>query len=1057
MKKILQTFLLFLFLIASSVYAQTRTVTGVVTGKDDGQPIPGVSVLIKGTGTGTQTDASGKFSLSAPASSTLVFSFIGYQSLSVQANGNLNILLISNQKALNEVVVVGYGSLQRKDITGAQSTIKPSSFTDQPVASFDQALAGRATGVQVTQSNGILGAAPRIRIRGTSSISNGSDPLYVVDGVPVVNGNNSSYASYNPLGDINPNDIQSVDVLKDGAATAIYGSRASGGVILITTKKGVLGKPRMSYDSWFASAQVSKRFSLLNADQFITIANEKLFAAATTANQISGAYKQAFPTLDANGNPINTNWQNLVFDNSAFQQNQAFSVSAATEQTNYYFSLGFADLQGIITPNKQRKYQFRGKVEQKAFNNHLTVGVNTGVSYSRNTGLNSGTNSLSGNVGNAIRALPNVGAFTNNGSYNLSADNARLGKGLNTKEIDDNYTNIKYVIDHNIFSNQTIALNGDAFANIKIIEGLNAKTTIGTNGTFGEDYQYLDPIHGDGGGATKGSETQQYIPYFRYNWINTLSYDKTIDDHTINAVVGLEYQKSRYRSFFASGSQISSTFFGGQNIISNSLSQPTFSIGGGVSEQAYQSYFGRVNYSFKDRYLLSATFRNDKISSLPVGNQNAKLPGGSIGWRISKESFFENAKALSFISDLKFRGSYAKVGNTDIGNYPFAGTFGAAIYGAQSGLAYTQVGNSALLFETSKKFDVGMDLGLLNNRITVTADYFKDNKDNLILAAPTATSLGVPGNSINQNIGNMVNKGFEFSVNSLNIQNKNFSWSTDFNITFVKNKITALANNNSDIINTYNINRVGQSIGAIYGYDYRGVNPANGNPLYAKADGTLIQGNLANQTYYIYDVNNPNALTTATTLSATTDKKILGQGNPTYFGGLNNTVRYKNIDFSAFFTFSGGNKIMNVTRQESLLNQKFLNGGTELLQRWTTPGQITNVPRLYYGRDAFVNTTSAASSRFVEDGKFIRAQTMNIGYTLPKAFLNKFSITRIRVYAEIQNAFVITHYTGLDPELNLTPSGTTSAINNTANSTPGVDYNTNPRARTYTLGLNVGF
>jgi TonB-linked SusC/RagA family outer membrane protein len=1048
MKKTLHYFLWVLLFIGTQAYSQNRTITGTVTGKDDGLPIPGVSVVIKGTNRGTQTNNAGKFSVSVPAGASLTFTFVGYQGLSLPAKENMNVALLSDQKSLNEVVVVGYGTLQRKNVTGAQTSLKGNAFVDQPIASLDQALAGKATGVQVTQSSGILGSAPRIRIRGTSSISNGSDPLYVVDGVPIVNGNNSSYASYNPLGDINPNDVASVEVLKDGAATAIYGSRASGGVILITTKKGTVGKPKMAYDAWFATAQPSKRFDLLNADQFITIANEKLFNAATQANQTSGAYKQAFAGKDANGNPINTNWQDLVFNNSAFQQNHSFSVSGANEQTNYYFSLGYANLDGIIKPNSQKKYQFRGKVEQKAFNNHLTVGINNGVSYTYNYGLNSGTNSLSGNVGNAIRAFPNVGAFNNDGTYNLSADNARLGKGSNTKEIDDNYTNIKYVIDHNIFRNQNLALNGDAFANIKIIEGLNAKTQIGINGTFGEDYQYLDPLHGDGGGATKGSETQQYLPYFRYNWINTLSYDKAIGDHNISAVAGLEYQHSRYRSFYASGSQISSTFFGGENIISNSLTQSTFGIGGGVAEQAYQSYFGRVNYSYKDRYLASATFRNDKISSLPAGNQNAKLPGGSIGWRISKESFFEGSKALSFISDLKLRGSYAKVGNTDIGNYPFAGTFAAAVYGVQSALLYNQVGNNSLLFETSKKLDIGLDMGFLKNRISVTADYFKDNKDNLILAAPTATSLGLPNNSINQNVGSMVNKGFELAITSLNIQSKDFSWNTDFNITFVKNKVTALSNNNSDIIGTYNVVRVGQSIGALYGYDYRGVNAANGNPLYAKANGTIIQGNIANQTYYVYDPANPTALTTQSSLSATADKKILGNGNPTYFGGLNNTFRYKDFDFSAFFTFSGGNKVMNVTRQESLLNQKFMNGGTELLDRWTTPGQITNVPKLYYGRDAFTNTTSAASSRFVEDGKFIRAQNLSLGYTLPKTLTNKLSLTRVRVYAEVQNAFVITDYKGLDPELN------TSV---TTNQNPGVDYNTNPRARTYLLGINVGF
>ncbi|RZL61853.1 MAG: SusC/RagA family TonB-linked outer membrane protein, partial [Pedobacter sp.] len=751
---------------------------------------------------------------------------------------------------------------------------------------------------------------------------------------------------------------------------------------------------------------------------------------------------QAVLGYDASGNVINTNWQDLVFNKDAFQQNHNISFSGATDLSNYYFSLGYADLKGTTVGNNQTKYQFSGKFEQKALDNYLTFGASITGSYVKNTGLNSGTSSLSGNIGNAIRALPNVGAFNADGSYNLSSDNARLGRGANLKEIDDNYTNIKYVLDHNIFSNQTFSLLGNAFVDVKIIDGLNLRSQVSTQNMFGEDYRYLDPLHGDGGSATKGSELQQYIPVSRYSWTNTATYNKTIGDHSFGATVGLEYQKSSSRYFYASGSQLSSTFFSGENIISNSLTQSTFDIGGGVSENAYKSYFARANYAYKDRYLVSGTYRIDAISSLPLGNQSAKLPGVSIGWRISQEDFMKGN--LNFINDLKIRGGYAKTGNTDIGNYPFAGTFGAATYGVQSGLAYTQVGNSSLKFETSGKYDVGIDATMFDSRITLTADYFKNNIDNLILAAPTAPSLGVPGNSINQNVGKMYNKGYEFAVSADIFRDSPFKWNTSFNITFVKNKITQLSNNNSDITYTYNVNRVGESIGSLYGYEYAGVNPANGNPLYVKSTGQIIQGNIANQTYYVYDAANPTALTTATTLAAS-DKKILGQSNPTYYGGLVNTFRYKGFDLNINMVFSGGNKVMNITRQESLLNQKFLNNGTEILERWTTPGQVTNVPKVYYGRDAFTNLTSSTSSRFVEDGKFIRAQDLVLGYTFPKLFTDKIKLSRLRLYAQVQNAFVITPYSGLDPELNYSTS---------TNSQAGLDYNTNPKARTFLIGLN---
>ncbi len=1046
-QKLLKLFLI-LFTLSGAVNAQTRTVTGTITDKRDGTSLPGVSVLVKGTKIGTQSDAEGKFSISVPANQQLLtITFIGYITQEVRVTGSrLSISMTATQTQLNEVVVVGYGTQQRKDVTGSVSSLKGSAVTDQPVASFDQALAGKVAGVQVTVSSGILGQAPRIRIRGTNSISSGADPLYVLDGVPIITGNQGANTANNPLGDINPNDIQSIDVLKDGSATAIYGSRGSNGVIIITTKRGVIGKPRISYDSWFASAQPAKRFKLLNAEEFITVANEKLYNAASPANQASGAYKKAFPTLDPNGNPYDTNWQDVVFNNKAFQQNHALSISGATEQSNYFFSLGYSNFQGIINSNSQRKYQVRGKLEQKAFNNHVTFGVNTSASYIDNHGLNTSTTGLSGNVSTAIRDLPNVPVFNADGSYNLSTVNS-LGAGANTQNIDDNYVNIKYIIDHNIYRNQNLTLNGDAFINVNIIKGLDFRTQIGTNAQFGEDYLYWNPIHGDGGSSTKGYESQYFIPNFRYNWINTLTYNKLIGDHSINIVGGLEFQKSRFRYFYANGSQISSNFFGGQNIISNSLTQSTFGIGGNVSEQAYKSFFGRANYSFKDRYLLSFTFRADAISSLPVGHQYAYLPGGSIGWRISKESFFTQSEGLKFISDLKIRGGYAKTGNTDIGNYPFAGIFGAAIYGSQSGLAYTQVGNSNLKFETTGKLDAGLDISFLNDRINVTTDYFYNNDNNLILAAPTAPSLGVPGNSINQNIGTMTNKGFELGINSVNIKTRDFTWSTDFNLTLVKNKITTLANNNTDVTYTYNINRVGNSVGSIYGYQYAGVNPANGNPLYVKGNGQLIQGNIPNQLYYNYDPANPTVMTTQTTLSAV-DKKLLGNSNPTYNGGLNNTVTYKGVDLSLFIIFSGGNKVMNVTRQEALLNQKFQNGGSELLNRWTPTNMSTDVPKLYYGRDAFINNTANATSRFVEDGKFIRGQNIMLGYSLPKLLLDKIKVNRIRVYAQVQNAFVITKYTGLDPELNQSV---------TLNSQTGIDYNTNPKARTYTIGLNVGF
>jgi TonB-linked SusC/RagA family outer membrane protein len=1043
MKKLLTNLFLLLFF-AISASAQQRTISGTVTGKEDGKAIPGVSVKVIGAAGGTMTNNEGRYTISvAQGATALQFSFISYapQTVAIKNSGTINVSLASDVQGLNEVVVVGYGTQVRKDITGSVGSVKGEVIKNLASPSFDKQLAGQVTGVQASTTSGILGQPARIRIRGTNSISSSGEPLYVVDGVPYISGDQGAVTQYNPLGDINPNDIESFDVLKDGAATAIYGSRASNGVVLITTKRGKSGKARMTYDNWFAIATPSKRYKLLNADQFIEISNEKF--AYTYPDDPAAA----IATLNPDGSTLNTDWQDVVLRNG-FQQNHAFSVSGATDQTNYYFSLGFADLTGTTVSNDQRKYNFRSKVEQKAFNDHVTFGANSSIAYTKNNGLNdgAGSNALSGNIAASLRSLPNVPLKNADGSFHLSDDETVLGPGANLYTIDDNYPNIGYVLANNIYKTQGLNLTGDAFVNVKILEGLNAKSLIGINYINLEDYMYWNPIHGDGRGSA-GIVDQLYQPTFRYNWQNTLNYTKTLGDHKIDVVGGLEYQKTRSRYIEAQGTNLSSTFFAQNgNIISNTLANQFY--GGGLSETAYASIFGRVSYNYLDKYLLSASIRRDKISDLPIGNQDAVLPGASIGWRISKEGFFANSNGLKFINDLKLRGGYAKVGNVEIGNQIGAGIFSPVQYGDFSGIKFNRLGNPALSFETSKKVNVGLDASMLDNRLAFSVDYFKNDIDNLILAAPTPSSYGVPGNQYSTNVGSMNNKGWEFSISSQNIRNENFSWSSNLNFTFVKNKIVSLANNNSDIINTYNITRVGESIGSFYGYEAAGVNPANGNQMFYKADGSIVQADVDTYEWSTFNPANPGDLSQAADALTGADKRILGQANPTWFGGFNNTFTYKAFDLGIMLSFAGGNKIYNVTRQEALNSGKFVNNGVEILDRWTTPGQITSVPKLSYGDDGLVLQTGNLNSRFLENGKFLRAQNISLGYTFAPTFLQKIQLNNLRVFAQVQNAFVISNYTGLDPEL---------SSNTTSNNSPGVDYNTNPVPRTYTIGLNVGF
>lgn len=1036
--------------------AQDIAVSGRVTSSDDGSTLPGVTVQVKGTQRGTTTDAQGSYRLNVPANGTLVFSFIGYtsQETAIGNRSTVDVKLTGDSQQLSEVVVTGYGTQQRRDVTGSVGTIKGDGVKNIAVPSFDRYLQGQVAGVQASVPGGVLGQAATVRIRGTNSISNGADPLYVVDGVPYITGNQGASTSnpYNPLGDINPNDIESFEVLKDGSATAIYGSRAANGVILITTKRGKKGAPRVSYDSWFAIAQPAKRFDLLNADEFVTIANEKLTNAGLAAS--------AFPTSNtATGQNYNTDWQDVILRNG-FQQNHALSFSGGTDQTNYYFSVGYANLEGNIVGNNQRKYSVRARLDQKAFNDKVTFGLNIFSTHTTNTGLNQGTNALSGNVAGAIYAFPNVPVKYPDGSYNIEGQS--LGRGANTRALYGNYTNQQFILDNNIYRNQNLNLTGNAYVDVEIVKGLNARSQIGINYLSNEDFVYLNPDHGDGF-SIKGSVDQTYQPQFRYNWQNTLTYNRTLGQHKLGAVAGFELQKTNYRYFESYGYSLSDKYFGvNGNIITGSLTNQQ--IFGSASQRAFESVFGRVNYSYGDRYLLTATLRQDKISSLPIGNQGALLPGVSVGWRLSEESFLKSA---TFLNELKIRGGYAQVGNVEIGNYPYAGIFAATQYGDVSGIRFNQVGNSNLKFETSNKLNLGIDASFFSNRISLTAEYFRNNIDNLILQAPTPPSLGVPGaganiNSIAQNIGKMYNQGVEFSLSTVNFQKNNFSWRTNFNLTFVNNKILQLVNGN-DIIPAptapYNILREGESIGAFWGYVNRGVNASNGNPIFEKGDGSQVQyltGKTTTSTnnflWATYDPANPSNVSTAANALTASDKKILGVGNPTWYGGFNNSFSYKNFDATLFLTFAGGNKIYNITRQEQLNNQVFANAGRELLNRWTGEGQVTDVPRLYFNSDANVLQTGNLNSRFLEDGKFLRVQNISIGYTVPAGIRNRIKANTFRIYAQIQNAHVFTKYKGLDPELN----GITTT-NLAANAQPGLDNRTNPVPRTYTVGLNLNF
>ncbi len=1037
--------------LAFQALAQDRIITGKVTSVGDGSALPGATVNVKGGTVTTITNGNGEFSISAAGNQVLVFSFVGFTKKEVAVNGKsrVDVALEEDSQLLNEMVVIGYGVQQKSKLTSSITSVNGKDLANLVTPSFDQQLAGRAAGVQVTTGSGIVGQAPRIRIRGTNSITSGGSPLYVVDGVPALDGNQGgANVPSNPLGDINPTDIESIEILKDGAATAIYGSRATNGVILITTKKGRKNQPlRVNLDMQYGVTNPVNRFDLLNAEQFVEIANEKVRNANGTTSPA---------VLDPNG--TDTDWQDVILKQGV-AQNYNVSFSGGLEKTNYYFSVGYNKQEGAVVSNGQTRYNFTSNIDH-SFNKYVSVGTKMQVARTENTGLNSGSNALSGNLTGAARMFPNVPIFDANNptGYNISPDGAVLGQGSNLRNIDNNYTNIGFVLANNQFNNQIGRVLSTNYLQITPFDGLVLKSMIGIDYTDLRSFAALDPRHGDGRGSN-GTVNRTSRNVTRWNWQNTANYMASFGKNSINVTAGLEYQQQKVSSFSAGAANFSDRFFQDDDIISGSFSVPTV-FGGGVNS-GFDSYFGRIQYDYDNKYFFTFSGRNDGLSDLPEASRRGNFFGGSVAYRLFNEDFIKNSALAAFVSDIKLRGSYAQVGNVSIGDFPYLGLFGAAQYGSQNGVGFTQAGNSALKWESSSQTNVGIDLGFLNNKILFTAEYYRNDVSDLILAAPTAPSLGIPNNSISKNVGSLYNQGLEFSVSYEAINKGDFTWNTNFNFSTQKNEVTGL---NKGIDGTdqpifagaYHIVRVGDALGSLYGFQSAGVNPANGFPLFEKGDGRIVQRNVNTGAYSFYDPTNPDVTSNtqgASLLSADVrdggDRRVLGNTNPTFFGGFTNTFTYKGLDLEIFTRFSGGNKIMNVTRQETLLNQDFNNNGVEILERWTTAGQVTDVPRMVLNNGNIINLNGQANSRFVEDGDFIRIQNIILGYSLPTSIFEngKTGIRSVRAFASLQNALTFTKYSGLDPELN---------ANGNVNQTFGLDFNTNPQFRVFTFGLNVG-
>lgn len=768
---------------------------------------------------------------------------------------------------------------------------------------------------------------------------------------------------------------------------------------------------------------VKNKWDLLNAADFITIANEK----RTNANLV--------PNANPNPDGTDTDWQSEVMVNNAFNQTHNLSFAGGGRKSQYYFSLGYSDQQGVIISNKNTAYRLRFNFETE-LNRFLKFGNNTTLSKQVDYDQNNGSNSLGGAIASSLRQLPNVSPYstTHPSGYNILYPTANsMAPAPNLQSVDDNFFNVAFTLRNNVQSSDKHRIVNNSFLELTPVTGLKIRTAFAYDVLA--DYSFLswDPRHGDGYGS-QGIAQNIQNQYQRITWQNYANYNKTIKQHGIYLTAGYEIQKDLTKWFSAQSNQVSDLFFIQENVISGA--GQVQQVGGNYSESAIESLFGRLNYDFGGKYFIQGSIRRDGLSSLAPETRYGTFPGASIGWRISEEGFWKNSSSLSrIVNDLKFKASYAVVGNS-IGGFPYLSTFANRPYGNLSGLGPSAVGNRELQWERSTKYDIGLEADLFNDRFHFTADWFLNDIDELILAVPTPPTAGVPNNSISQNIGTSSNKGFELSLSGDIIRNKDFQWGFNVNFSSVNNEIKSLYTIGDNPVlyipnGAYNLIQVGQPINIIHGYRWAGVNSATGNPMYYNANNELVQHSTSNGNngYYLAKSMDDAVLGASSPLTFN-DRAILGKAIPTWFGGFGNNLRYKGFDLEFFFRFSGGNSIMNITRQEILLNQSFQNNGKEILDRWTTAGQVTNVPRLRNGNGNAINQNGLAVSRFVESGDFFRLQNVVLGYNFNSQKLSTKTngvISGLRIFAQGQNLWISTKYSGSDPE-NASEGGLDAAV-----------------------------
>lgn len=1026
------------------INAQNKLITGNVTDDHNGT-LPGVTVTVAGTQTGTLTDGDGKYSIKVKGTDKLVFSFMGYESTTIPVSNKsvINVSLKSSTTGLEEVVVVGYGTQKRKDITGSVSNVAVNELQMAPVRSFEEALAGRAAGVQVTSSDGQPGASTNIVIRGNNSVTQNNSPLYVIDGFLIENPDNNV---------INPNDVESINILKDASATAIYGARGANGVIVITTKKGKKGAPVFNFDTSYGFQNNLKTIDLMNPYEFVKyqIELDPTPVSASGYKSPTEIYLTDGKTLDYYKTVEGTDWQKKVTETAPIK-NYNLSIRGGNENTKYSFSGSMTDQDGIIINSNYKRYQGRLVVDQNLFKK-IKIGINTNYSHLEQSGASpsQSTNSATTNI--------MVSVWGSRPVYNGEISEDQL-QDPDVNPANDYRVN-PYLNLQNLYRLRTTKnLNSNAYLEYLILPELKLRMSSGIieNRVESDLFNNSKTQYGYPGSVNGINGSIQYSQYS--NWLNenTLTWNKKFNKkHTINAVGGFTLQKQTSKTYGTSANLIPAD--------KEDLGIDGLQYGTQLRVDTFQSlwsmasFLARVNYNYASKYYFTVSMRADGSSKFPTENHWGYFPSAALSWTFKNEKFLKKSKILS---DGKIRTSYGKTGNNRVGDFDYLTTYYNPIGNSYvfnneyvSGTVATNLGNSKLKWETTEQTDIGLDLGFFKQRITLAIDAYRKKTTDLLLRANLPISSGF--STALKNIGQIQNQGLEFTLDTKNIETKNFSWTSSFNISFNESKVLALNDNQMNLQSSIPwdniwqnvpgyIAKVGSPLGEMYGYisdgTYKYDDFNNNNGVYTLKPEITTNGNtranIQPGDVKYKDLNGDGVVNSS-------DYTVIGHGLPKNTGGFSNNFRYKGFDLNVFFQWSYGNDILNANRilfEGNTKNLSYFNQFASYENRWTPENPNSDIFRSkgFFG--------GGYSSQFVEDGSYLRLKTVSFGYNLDTKFLRKIHLKSMRVYCSGQNLATWTKYSGGDPEVNTYNSALTS----------GFDFSAYPRARVVSFGTNITF